>query len=387
LTKRVNDLDRAFRIFNSSVNPEHLKQELKRLDEAIAVRVTVIDFNEMRELFTQMNNTVDFLKDTISQLSEDKKILDDFNWLKKKVENMSASFAGNQKVDDSNASNTKHVQIDYSRFVETHTYNEFLKSYNKEVEKINWRLDELKFILDDIILNMKNKVSDKDLKTLEDYLTSKIEEMRINTHRKYADKNETSKNIKYLDSQIKHITEVYIKKMEKGDNWLIASKPVGGYKCASCESYLGDLNENTQHLPWNKIPNRDPSERLYRVGNGFSRMLQMLNIDNVNRSPEEREMNSSQYKRDVNLPKVTTEKHFHQSLYNIHSESINISADNIKIDGGMDNDSNNANKPKIVKIYKKSKEPKAETNRGGFDVKENSKVREGKADNIIKSLK
>lgn len=179
-----------------------------------------------------------------------------------------------------------------------------------------------------------------------EYLTAKIEEIRLNTQRKYADKNETSKNIKYLDSQIKHITEVYIKKMEKGDNWLIASKPMGGYKCASCESYLGDLNDNNHHLPWNKIPTRDPSERLYRVGNGFSRMLQMLNIDNVNKN-EEVEMASSHYKKEGNLPRVS-DKNFHQSLYNIHSESINISADNIKMDGDPNyQDGHNANQPKM----------------------------------------
>ena len=134
--------------------------------------------------------------------------------------------------------------------------------------------------------------------------------------------------------------------MEKGDNWLLASKPIGGYKCASCESYLGDLNENNQHLPWNKIPNRDPSERLYRVGNGFSRMLQMLNIDNGNKNGEETEMANSQYKKDNHLPRVT-DKHFHQSLYNIHSESINISADNIKIDGNDAQEANNKNQPKM----------------------------------------
>ena len=181
-------------------------------------------------------------------------------------------------------------------------------------------------------------------------MTAKIEEIRINTQRKYADRNETSKNIKYLDSQIKHITEVYIKKMVKGDNWLLASKPIGGYKCASCESYLGDLNDKNTHLPWNKIPNRDPSERLYRVGNGFSRMLQMLNIDNVNKNSEEAEMASSQYKKDNQLPRVT-DKHFHQSLYNIHSESINISADNIKIDGSDVQDLNK-NQPKMYYLIK-----------------------------------
>jgi hypothetical protein len=229
-------------------------------------------------------------------------------------------------------------------------------------------------------------------------LTGRIEELKITANKKYADKNETGKNIKYLDSQIKHITEVYIKKMDKGDNWLLASKPFGGYKCASCESYLGDLSDKTQHLPWNKIPVRDPSERLYRVGNGFSRMLQMLNIDNVNKHSDHEDMGVTSYnnnhKKDNNLPRVT-EKQFHQSLYNIHNESINISADNIKMDGDIGN-VNNLNQPKVyyyfninsVKIYKKMKENK---NEKGSEVKfENfNKTQVDSKNNIpqIKSLK
>ncbi len=292
------------------------------------------------------------MKETISQLSEDKKILDDFNWLKKRVENLSSSFV-NMKPDDMNSSSIKHVHLDVSRFVDAQSYNEFVKNYNKEIDRVNWRLDEMKLMVDDIINNLTNKVTDKDLKTLEgnqyftkEYLTARIEEIKLNSHKKYADKNETSKNIKYLDSQIKHITDVYIKKMEKGDNWLLASKPMGGYKCASCENYLGDLNENNHHLPWNKIPLRDPSERLYRVGNGFSRMLQMLNIDNGSKG-DEMDMTATNYKKDGQKPRIT-EKQFHQSLYNIHSESINVSADNIKMDGDPNyHDENHVNQPKM----------------------------------------
>lgn len=53
--------------------------------------------------------------------------------------------------------------------------------------------------------------------------------------------------------------------MEKGENWLLAKKPIGGYKCASCESYIGDLTENMQQVNWNKYPVRDPTEKSYRV--------------------------------------------------------------------------------------------------------------------------
>jgi hypothetical protein len=74
------------------------------------------------------------------------------------------------------------------------------------------------------------------------------------------------------------------KKDEHGDNWLLAKKPLNGYSCAACESYIGELKDNTQYIPWNRYPLRDPNEKLYRIGNGFSKMLQMLNFDNVDTS-------------------------------------------------------------------------------------------------------
>ena len=117
-----------------------------------------------------INSTISFLKDTISQLSEDRKILDDFNWLKKIVENLTSSIT-NMRPEDSNTSNSKHLQMDYSKYLDLNTYNEFTKAYNKDLDKINWRLDELKYIMDDVVANTKNKVSDKDLKTLEGILS------------------------------------------------------------------------------------------------------------------------------------------------------------------------------------------------------------------------
>ena len=90
-----------------------------------------------------------------------------------------------------------------------------------------------------------------------------MDEIKVITVKKFADKTEVSKNIRYLDTQIKHIMEMFSKKNDKGDNWLIAKKPINGYTCASCEQYLGDLHDNNQFVPWNKIPNQN--EKLYRV--------------------------------------------------------------------------------------------------------------------------
>ena len=53
---------------------------------------------------------------------------------------------------------------------------------------------------------------------------------------------------------------------------------MGGHSCASCETYIGDLNEKKDYVAWNKYPQRE-RDKNYRVGNGFSRMLNMLNLD------------------------------------------------------------------------------------------------------------
>ena len=196
-------------------------------------------------------------------------MIDDINWLRKKVENLSSSVLSMKNSDDVVMSNSnivsKAVPMDNSKYLEIFTFNEFNKAYKADQENSKRITDELSRYIDDIITALKSKAGDKDMKNLEDYLTSKIEELKLNSHKKFADKNETSKNVKYLDTQVKHIIDTYIKKMEKGDNWLLAKKPVNGFACASCESYIGDLPETNQHVPWNKYPIRDPNDKAYRV--------------------------------------------------------------------------------------------------------------------------
>ena len=82
-----------------------------------------------------------------------------------------------------------------------------------------------------------------------------------------------------MDQQIRHILQVYIKKENKTDNWLLAKKPLNANLCASCEAYIGDLKDNSNYQPWNKYPLRDPNDKVYRLGNGFSKMLQMIQVD------------------------------------------------------------------------------------------------------------
>ena len=203
----------------------------------------------------------------MSQLLEDRHIMDDFIYIKKKVDSLAAALMG-LKTDESSQS-SKLLVFDTSIFVEQSIFSDFQKSFNQEVDKLKELANENKKYIDEILKKIKFFVGEKDLKLLEgiiklklDILKLKIEELKLFNLKRFADKNDTAKNIKYLDTQIKHIIDVYIKKMEKGDNWLIAKKPIGGNSCASCESYIGDLQDHSQFLPWNKVPQ---SDRLYRV--------------------------------------------------------------------------------------------------------------------------
>ena len=139
-----------------------------------------------------------------------------------------------------------------------------------------------------IFLNMFLKliltsIKISDLEELKNMLQGKIDELALGCLKKFADKNETTNNFKYLEDQLRKILEMLSKKdsLNEADNWLIAKKPINGYSCAACESNIPDLRDDShKFIPWNKMPLRDPGDKLYRMGNGFSKMLQMLNFDN-----------------------------------------------------------------------------------------------------------
>ena len=158
--------------------------------------------------------------------------------------------------------------------------------------------------------------------------------MKISLPKRYAEKNEMIKNVKYLETEIKHFVEIYSKKVsDKSDNWLIAKKPIGNYTCASCENFIGDLQDKNQFVPWNKVPQRDPSDRLYRIGNGFSRMLQLINLEsNQNNSIE------GDLTRDLTKLNIKSNRNTNGNdtvSVEINTENFKTDPNNLTIDDGF----------------------------------------------------
>jgi len=156
----------------------------------------------------------------------------------------------------------------------------FIEERNKIIKKIEKTLEiesgNYAFIKK-LEEKLKTSASENDLKDMEQCLIKMLEELKINLSKKYLDKNEAQKNFKYIELQLKQIIEAGEMNNKEADNWMLAKKPINSYVCASCESYLGELKNKNIFLPWNKIPVRE--EKKYRMGQGFSKMLQLVNMD------------------------------------------------------------------------------------------------------------
>ena len=212
----------------------------------------------------------------------------------KRLESITSNIISlRSKVEDVEKREKEKI-IDLSKYLDKFSFGKYLKSLQPEKMKIEANFEELRNLINNMSNSLTNKCNAEDLKLFEDIMNNKFEEFKLINTRKFADKIETNRSMKYLDSQIRHIIDVYIKRMDKNDSWLIAKKPIGGFSCASCESYIGDLKNKESYMPWNKYPQREKDQN-YRVGNGFSRMLNMLNIElKNNENLNEKEFDSDE---------------------------------------------------------------------------------------------
>jgi len=84
------------------------------------------------------------------------------------------------------------------------------------------------------------------------------------------------KRFAQLSKKIREIMEL-LAKQGTGDNEqdaMFSKRHLGPLACASCEKNLVNMyGQKADYHAWNKLPFRDPSERIARYGQGFSKIL------------------------------------------------------------------------------------------------------------------
>ena len=402
IMKKIYELEKLIKNSIKEMDINNIKERLQILENELIKKMTIKEGTNLKNKLFSLEEEIKeeaFKNENMQKAWE--KIRSDISNLVKKIEYLNGEYSklSFQKI----TSNTIKTDSngDFLKFLEKDEYVNNKKDVNNKFEKVRLAIENLGRNLENILNTLSHTVSDKELMNFQGVINNTIDELKLSIYKKYADKSETNKSLKYLETQLKTILEQSVKKTEGADNWLLAKKPLNNYLCASCESIIkGDLDKRGEFIPWNKYPTRE--DKSYRMGHGFSRMLQMVNddimkntnIDNINSNlflnannsnnsnlnnfnlssikdnPKEEDNNNSQINNNVNttignvkLPKVKIKNINNNSSLN----TLEINLQNIKNKDEFDKRINTSpykeqslspislNKPQIMKIYKINK--------------------------------
>ena len=262
-----------------------INDKIKAIEQELEGSATKEDTKHILEELDKFNQELNKYKSIISNQKEmNIKTREDMLRLKEEFDGIKQDFSSLNNLLENNSLNKliENINNITDKFVEKSLYENDMKLINKKISKLQMDVNEhnrnfaelmpkLEGILD---INEFNKLK----KNVEDLMSKSGSLVSSN---KSLDTQEIIKNIKSMEAQVK----IFMKKLENesekekeriNDNCILASRPVGGFKCASCETYIGDIKENNIYLPWNKYHGQD---RPYRLGSSFSRILQGLNIE------------------------------------------------------------------------------------------------------------
>ena len=360
IKKNINELEKNLNQNITDVD-NSLKEKISLLEKEIQKKSNITDLNSisdkiygLEELTKELNTQVESLQKYNDKFKSE---LTNFN---KKLEYLNSLFVEfNSDIENNKAHKTK--EIDENNFITQEVFNEYKKENNTKNEKLRGNIEEISHNLNDILSSLNKYTSNKEFIQFQNNILSLLEEFKIKCFKKFMDKHEIHKNFRILDNEIKSLAD---KKADGADKWLLAKKPLNNYQCASCEAMLKDLEQKDNFVPWNKYPNRE--DKTYRMGHGFSRMLQMVNeeiIKNIENkeskgyvSDEDKRTNNNRSKyndssyaqenKSIKLPKVT------QNYINNDKYGLIIKKFKRNTSPYEDVDSASPDEPKISKIYK-----------------------------------
>lgn len=96
----------------------------------------------------------------------------------------------------------------------------------------------------------------------------------------FPDKESMKKKFGAIEKNIKNLFDMLIAQQTKQpeeDSGMFTKRYVGPANCASCEKNITNLlAQPADYTAWKRLPFREPSERIARYGQGFSKILTMM---------------------------------------------------------------------------------------------------------------
>ena len=355
LRKKMHDINNTLKLYMSNNETDSIKNELKDLKILLDKKITKDDLKELYNYHMNTSDEINDLKDQISLTFEDlRKTAKDINNIQQKIE----SINGNLSLLQDNPKLGNAPIIDFAKYIDQAKLTETLRPLLKEMEKLYKEIDSVRRDLSVVDEENKRYVKNQ-INKLDEEINKKINDLKNLLQKKYLEKIDFNKNIKTLEVQIKSLGD---ESKKDADSWLLAKRPLKCFNCASCEANIKNDYNSADYLPWKKYPK---GEKIHRMGQGFSHMLQMMTSEFV-KSIERNELN-----QDL---EINTKNNFGNpnNISNNFNEKINFNNNNIIINN-KDNNNND-----FIKNLKRSKMklPKVHPN-------SNSKIKKYKLEDTL----
>lgn len=336
---------------NQKVFKEIFKQTSqieKRLDDFVELKTynpkikeienkILNNYRELSNEIMQVSQIAEKNETDISDMKNDKTNKNNIILLSNKIDNLNDEISKlNDEVILFDSDRKKLDEINPNDYVYKNDFEDFIESNKKTIENLKKYTYEIRSMIDDIKISYsKGRVTLKDLKNLEDKIISKMMEFGEEINEKFAEKKFVLRNNRFLKVEINQKLDNYKsneQKTEGTSGWLLSKKPIGGHLCASCESYIGDLQDNERYIPWNKIPKKGENDKLSKANPILSKMLQKLSTDyKIKRNNSTAELYASKLNNEnsleetdnkINLTNLTNKRKMVKLKDNITEKNI-----------------------------------------------------------------
>ena len=325
LIAKVNTLNDNFSFYTKLKDFKQNKEDFLEY-----IKTTKEDINKNIEILRRSHNSV---KNLLMDHLNDKTDHNNLDLLLKRfdiAQNMIYKFRDFQNIMEEKEK--KRIVIDPNHFIDKEIFNDFLKNEHKIFDDYRKDFLNLKQDLEDLKdKEVGNKATLKDLKSLEDAIHQKIEELKQSIAKNFVNKSTLDKNKKIIEMQTKQLIEGN-KKEDKKDNWLLSKKPFSGHLCASCESFIGELNPNVtaKYIPWNKYPQKDPPEKVFKIEGGTSKLLNLFStkMNHLNNNYNKNNINCTSVNNSTNIIKTNNEENDNPNPNSRNSANGNLTKEN-----------------------------------------------------------
>ena len=290
IQKKFSHFEKKLQVLSDNIKTKELEEKIYQLNKEIkSKKPDEIEFFNLSEKVQIHQDFFDSIKiENINTQEDLKKLKDTMNLINRKCEDLILqNLMSTKNTEDAKYSKNSQNLIfaKMQEYLESSVFHEYLIDDNREKEKIKKDIENYKQFKEETLETLKKTATLQDLKNLEVYFEDLFEEFKGKLFKLCPKKSEITKAIKSMDLQLKNVYELIFKKEEKNENWLLAKKPLGGHICASCENYIGDLKETDEKVFWNQFPEYNSNFKevnVNKIGNGFSRILNLVNINNEN---------------------------------------------------------------------------------------------------------